>query len=62
MMMKAILSMITGFLVLVGCGAEATPAEKAQKTADFVKKASGGKVAPVVKDVGSMANSTQDRD
>ena len=60
--MKSFLTMFASFLVLVGCGTEATPAEKAQKTADFVKKASGGKVAPVVKDVGSMANSTQDRD
>jgi hypothetical protein len=57
--MRALIAIFAGFLSLVGCGADETPAQKAQKAADSLKKASGGKIAPAIKDVGSMANSTQ---
>lgn len=59
--MKSILSLVAGLLTLVGCGSEVTPETKAKEASDFVKNASGGALIPVVKDVGSMANGTQDR-
>lgn len=58
--MKSLVSMLAGLLVLIGCGSEKTPEQQAKDSADFVKEATSGKVSPVVKDVGSMANSTQD--
>jgi PBP1b-binding outer membrane lipoprotein LpoB len=59
-MWKSVIALISFVFFLVGCGTESSPVETAQKTSDSLKKMTQGKVAPVVKEVGTMANSTQD--
>ena len=58
--MKYLISVFASLLTLVGCGSSESPTLQAEKASASVKKASNGTVAPVVKDVGSMALATQD--
>ncbi len=57
--MKNLFKLIVSFFIFAGCGSENSSVDRAQKTADSVKKSTKGVVAPVVTKVRRMSNSTQ---